>query len=91
MRMPPEGRPFVTPQPLCPANQQGNIPDLEAADFLLTVDFGEGRPTDVGGEFFIDEKEDEPVDFIETDTMQLPPDPSLLQRVLELTYAKTGS
>ncbi len=90
MRLPPEGTPFVPPKPLCPTFQQGHLSDLEAVPFLLTVEPGKGRPTEVGGEFYVD-AEDIKRGYVETDIMQPPPDPSLLQRLLELTYTKTES
>lgn len=91
MRLPPDGAPFVPPQPICPANQNGHIPDLGAVPFELGIDSGTRRPTDIGGEFRVYDKGGKTTDFVETDIMQLPPDSPLVKRIEELAYTKTES
>lgn len=86
MRIPPEGKPFVPPNPVCPAGQEGTIPDISAVTFRLSLDPhpGQEEPAGVWGAFnTVDELGDQK-DLVQTDVWELPPDSPTIRRLYDL-------
>lgn len=98
MRHPIEGTPFVPPNPICPAEQIGNIPNLDEVDFELYVFTSPThlRITEIRGAFGgVWNEEGEYVRVVSTPFVEVPIDSPLANEVYrlaeDLTDAQTNA